>query len=302
MEYELYKSEQIELTVNKNETTTWEALLKPDFGIVTISDMPSGVKVQIDGKGAGGEIKLNPGTHHVQFNGGGVYADVDTIITITANQTVKLNTVMIKLVGSIKVMPVPMDAEIAINGKSHGTGAQVIDSLPIGVYTIACKRSGFADSTQSVEVKAGETQTVMFTLTENGKSSGSQQKGDTLKTISADTKPIIAPDTAIAKESIHVVTKPTPRKKYQLVRRIVFGSLAVIALGGGLYFNNEVQKGYDEQVQIQREYDAATSGFGNYTDRYDQARSKTVDNGKIRNGLYGLAGVLSVGFIVSIPF
>ena len=79
-------------------------------------------------------------------------------------------------------------------------------------------------------------------------------------------------------------------KRRRWVRRIVFGSIAAGALGGGLYMNMRTAEAADS-YQASRSSKTAGKNWDNYT-------SYTIK----RNLLYGVAGVFAAGLGISIPF
>jgi len=87
--------------------------------------------------------------------------------------------------------------------------------------------------------------------------------------------------------------KRTRSKKIQWIRRITFGSLAVISGGAGIYYQNKTKNTLNEYNNLgaktsQEKFDITWNLYEKYSHR--------------RNLCYMLSGLCAVGFAVSIPF
>jgi formylglycine-generating enzyme required for sulfatase activity len=168
MEYQNYKSADTILKVIMGRNTKWEATLDPDFGIVNLPEMPDSTIMLVDGIEHGkGDIKLNPGIHHVHIDGKGLYENRDSTFTVTLGQTLQLSITMKKLTGSIKVLPLPVDAEVYINDKSYGRGPVTINDLPTGTYTVTGMKTGYQTTNVKTVLRKNTTETVRLNLQQN---------------------------------------------------------------------------------------------------------------------------------------
>jgi TolB-like protein len=95
-----------------------------------------------------------------------------------------------------------------------------------------------------------------------------------------------------------------PNRRGRIVRRIVFGSLAAVALGAGLWANGEVSSLMSENADIKAAYDAAPNNANylqyraDYQANWDEAHNWSI----VRDVLYGASGLCGVGLVISIPF
>ncbi len=154
------------------------------------------------------------------------------------------------------------------------------------------------------------------------------EKGEILYTSSTDfegsAKDLVSEATAQAAKSLAVaggiikrdettpliVENPTKKPKKrgtQLIRRITFGALALGAAGGGYYFNTLADDKISEQEEIQAQYDQLgyrenQNEYRTLQTQHKEASDEASDAIGTRNILYGLAGVATVGFVISIPF
>jgi eukaryotic-like serine/threonine-protein kinase len=69
-----------------------------------------------------------------------------------------------RVVGTIKVMTEPTDAEIVVQGKPAHTGSPWVSELEPGVYQIQVRREGYKARLTNIELSANETQTLIVPL------------------------------------------------------------------------------------------------------------------------------------------
>ena len=150
---------------------------QPQFGSLQIRGAAAGTEVVVDQKGAGtvgpdGTFSLgniHPGDHTIElrreqylpkrlqrtFNAGQavVLADADAVLT-AANGTIRLNRN-------------PASATVAYRRGDETDSHEVRENqieLPAGSYSFSAKAPGFAESTTRVQLAAGETRDLDFTL------------------------------------------------------------------------------------------------------------------------------------------
>jgi hypothetical protein len=161
----LYKKFTGQVTIALNHAQKMEYALEPDFGTLLLPQRQTQTPWIIDNKQVSdANVKLSQGKHHVTWNGGDAYSSLDTLITIKLNETFSLSWSTSRLTGSIKVMPMPMDAEVFVNGKSYGLGARVISGLPTGHYSVAAKKTGYKLTEEDAVVSRDNTVTVTMSL------------------------------------------------------------------------------------------------------------------------------------------
>jgi hypothetical protein len=161
----LYKSQSKQVTVSMNNKEVVNISLEPDFGTLSLIQPPAKIPYSVDEKAvSSSDVKLNPGKHRVTWNGGEEYSSIDTVITITVGAVTTFVSTPVRLTGGLKIMPLPMDAEVFVNGESKGVGAKNVSGLPTGTYTISGKKDGYQLTKVEVKVKNNETETVSLKL------------------------------------------------------------------------------------------------------------------------------------------
>jgi TolB-like protein len=95
-----------------------------------------------------------------------------------------------------------------------------------------------------------------------------------------------------------------PSKRRQVLRRVIFGTVAAACLGGGLWMNSLAQTKTDDLAAIEKQLQADYTPANR--DRLAPVYQQTWDDGHtltvIRNLLYGGSGAFAAAFVVSIPF
>ncbi|MBD3239038.1 MAG: hypothetical protein GF331_00525 [Chitinivibrionales bacterium] len=94
------------------------------------------------------------------------------------------------------------------------------------------------------------------------------------------------------------------RKRRQVVRRIVFGTLSAACVGGAIWADAVVAGKMADNESIRAAYDAepTNQNYDEYSDDYQENWDDAQTSATIRNVLYGAAGAFAVGFAISIPF
>ena len=165
LSFDLYKpqSRQVMVTIGKNDLVN--IALEPNFGTLQLPKPPIETLFTVDGiTVSASSIRLNPGKHQVAWNGGDLYSSVDTIVTIRLNATTELTRSPSRLTGSLKILPIPLDAEVFVNDKNYGVGPKTIADIPTGSYTVSGKKTGSQTTRANATVTNGATETVRLSL------------------------------------------------------------------------------------------------------------------------------------------
>jgi hypothetical protein len=223
----------------------------------------------------------------------------------------------------------PPGAALSINGQPSGTTPYRNDTLTPGSYKLRLEMAGYDPIEGSGTLNAGESRLIEKKLANlngslavttlpsgaalflneqpSGKTPYRSEKVApgpyTLRLEMAGYESLSENITVIRDSAVSRQYSLTHTKKYgRMVRRIIFGSLALTAGGIGLYFNSQVSAAAEEQKKIQADYRAAGTGFDLYEQDYKDAKDKAKSSTRTRNIFYGIAGAFGLGFVISIPF
>ena len=166
--------------VENGKTSTVNAVLipvhpQPSTGSVSISSIPAGADIYIDGRYMAYTPAtipgLEPGTHTIRLQKAG-YDEFLTTVRIVAGQTIPLSVPMASLpptVGSIEVTSVPTGATIYLDGTYMGQTQPNdyfdITSLVQGTHTITLRLADYQDYTHTVFVTGGKIVTLTAMMT-----------------------------------------------------------------------------------------------------------------------------------------
>jgi hypothetical protein len=164
--------------------------LTPTQGFVTVSSVPDGAQVLINGKDTGkvtpADFTLEPATQNIVVRKGG-YLDAEAAITLTAGQTTSFapnlkpagRTDNIKAVGGlskvfgggvaqgmgqIEIKTQPKGAQITINGKPFAKTTPVVIQVEAGNYEIGLQKDGYNSVVKSMTVNSQDKLKIDATL------------------------------------------------------------------------------------------------------------------------------------------
>jgi serine/threonine-protein kinase len=152
-------------------------------GRIVVRSVPSGALVTIDGRRAGetpltrGDLPL--GSHSVQVARRG-YVPETRKVTLTSREPAQTVSVSLKAgaaqsaaatapaagatTGSIYADTKPRAARVVIDGRPYGTTPVLVPQLSPGTHTVRLEMDGYAPSSTSVTVRAGEQSRVSVSL------------------------------------------------------------------------------------------------------------------------------------------
>ncbi len=180
-----------------------------------------------------------------------------------------------QLKAQVKIVTVPENADIIINGSPVGVTPYTSAFLPAGSYKIEITKESYNNITEEILLKIGMSLERSYTLQHS----------------------------KIYKDSLFNIDRKVKKKK-QWTRRIVFGVVALAAGGAGYYFNGKAEEANDNRTIAKAAYNNApsTSDFTTLKKDITSAEDDFDSNALYRNLSYGLAGVSSFGLAISIPF
>lgn len=153
------------ITVKDGETTTLDAILKPNFAELTVvSSAEASIVINNVQKGVGSwNGRLSAGVYSVEVSlQAHKPARQDIELKIGEQRTINLQPTPIY--GSLDVMTSPSGASITINGKDYGTTPATINKLLIGDYTVNLSKAGYASINRSVTINEQTSSLINETL------------------------------------------------------------------------------------------------------------------------------------------
>ncbi|NQE53646.1 hypothetical protein C5S29_08635, partial [ANME-1 cluster archaeon GoMg3.2] len=162
-----------EVQVTGGSTTDVHATLSQATGSISVTSMPSGASISLDGVHISGITpytipNVEPGDHTLKLTLGG-YQDWKETVSVTAGKTAKVSATLTPISGSATITSTPSGAAIYVKsylGDSYiGKTPHTDTAVPPGDYTIKLTLAGYLDCTKEVQVKGGETAYVHATLT-----------------------------------------------------------------------------------------------------------------------------------------
>ncbi len=157
IQHPFYGTRDTTVTLQKGAKLTPQIALKPRFGTINLPKVPINIPWRVDGEQvASGALRFNPGNHRISWSGGGIFEPVDTLIKVTLGDTTAIHDPFIYMTGSLKIMPIPMQCEVYLDGKRVGDGFCRIDSLRPKKYTVTLKKEGWKSFQKSVTIKANK--------------------------------------------------------------------------------------------------------------------------------------------------
>jgi formylglycine-generating enzyme required for sulfatase activity len=137
--------------------------LKPNFGIVTMSSVPAGAQIEIDGQNAGvtpARVAMDSGIRRVQLTAPGLRPWTSSIV-ITAGKPEAIGPVTLGLADAhVTVRSVPSGAQVTTGGSFRGITPVSIDLAPGVTHTVTVARAGYAPWTRDVFAEPDKSSTL----------------------------------------------------------------------------------------------------------------------------------------------
>ncbi len=137
------------------------------YGSITITSIPSGAAVSLDGSQRGTTPAIFhdivPGSHEVTLSQKG-YDDWTQAVSVGSGQTAAINANLVftkepaSLTGLLAVTTDPPGAEVYIDGVFKGVSPITIPGLSDGEHTIVLTMQDYANTTSNLTITAGQTQ------------------------------------------------------------------------------------------------------------------------------------------------
>lgn len=137
--------------------------LKPNFGVVTVSSVPAGAAIEVDGQPAGvtpAKVDMDSGIRRVQLTAPGLRPWTSSIV-ITAGQPANIGPVTLGLADAhVTVRSVPSGAQVTTGGSFRGITPVTIDLAPGVSHTVTVARAGYAPWTRDVFAEPDKASTL----------------------------------------------------------------------------------------------------------------------------------------------
>jgi formylglycine-generating enzyme required for sulfatase activity len=140
-------------------------LVKAD-GLIDVRSSPSGAAVTVDGRFRGEtplELELAPGrSYRVSLSKAG-YAPVTRTVDAVSGQDTSLSVSLEGMLGTVRVVAEPADAEIFVDGASMGVSPRSVELTAVP-HRLEVRKAGYATQTSTITPRPGFEQQVLVAL------------------------------------------------------------------------------------------------------------------------------------------
>jgi formylglycine-generating enzyme required for sulfatase activity len=137
--------------------------LKPSFGVVSISSVPAGAQIEVDGKPAGvtpAKVEMDAGIRRVQVSAPGLRLWTSSVV-VTAGTPQTIGPIELGAADArITVRSVPSGAQVTTGGSFRGITPVTIDLSPGVSHAVTVTRAGYAPWTREVFAEAAKESTL----------------------------------------------------------------------------------------------------------------------------------------------
>lgn len=162
-----YKPAERGLTVIAGEPVELPPIeLSEADGIMTLSTTPAGANVTVDGQFRGRtplEIEITPGVSHEISLAKPGYSAATKRVRLGPGDRDRLAVTLAPILGSVRVVASPGDAELLVDGQPAGEANQVL-SLTAAPHTIEVRKRGYASHVETVTPRRGLEQRLSVVL------------------------------------------------------------------------------------------------------------------------------------------
>ncbi|MBN1758193.1 MAG: PEGA domain-containing protein [Chitinispirillaceae bacterium] len=176
----------------------------------------------------------------------------------------KVTAELVSVFGSLALTTEPGGARVFLNGNPAGKTPFINKRLKPGRYDVRLELDSYAPARAALDIENNKHHQREFTLERS----------------------------QAWKDSVGLFQKQRFYRKWRWVRRVAFGTGAVLAGGLGMYYDAQTSDAYDKYMET-TEYDRAV---------HNANWNATEEKARARNFWYGMAGVLGAGCLISIPF
>ncbi|HKW83013.1 MAG TPA: PEGA domain-containing protein, partial [Burkholderiaceae bacterium] len=149
--------------VGMGEKQDLKVALKPNFGVVTVSSVPAGAAIEVDGQKVGvtpGKVEMDSGIRRVVLTAPGLRPWTSSIV-ITAGKPETIGPVTLGAADAhVTVRSVPSGAQVTTGGSFRGITPVTVDLAPGVSHTITVARAGYAPWTRELFAEPDKTSTL----------------------------------------------------------------------------------------------------------------------------------------------
>jgi len=133
--------------------------LKPSFGVVSISSVPAGAQIEVDGKPAGvtpAKVEMDAGIRRVQVSSPGLRLWTSSVV-VNAGTPQTIGPIELGAADArVTVRSVPSGAQVTTGGSFRGITPVTIDLSPGVSHAISVTRAGYAPWTREIFAEAAK--------------------------------------------------------------------------------------------------------------------------------------------------
>jgi formylglycine-generating enzyme required for sulfatase activity len=145
--------------VGGGEKQDLKVALKPSFGVVTITSVPAGAQIEVDGKPAGvtpAKVEIDSGMRRVQLSAPGLRHWTSSVV-VNAGAASAIGPVTLGAADArITVRSTPAGAQVTTGGTFRGLTPVTIDLSPGASHEVTVTRAGYAPWSRAVFAEAGK--------------------------------------------------------------------------------------------------------------------------------------------------
>jgi formylglycine-generating enzyme required for sulfatase activity len=137
--------------------------LKPSFGVVSISSVPAGAQIEVDGKAAGvtpAKVEMDAGIRRVQVSSPGLRLWTSSVV-VNAGTPQTIGPIQLGAADArVTVRSVPSGAQVTTGGSFRGLTPVTIDLSPGVSHAVTVTRAGYAPWTREIFAEAAKESAV----------------------------------------------------------------------------------------------------------------------------------------------
>ena len=155
------------LNIQPDMISEIEAILKPNFGKLSINSLPTDAVVMINGQIKGKTPysidKIESGSYNIQISKD-LYHKHEENFIITDGSINQREILLTPAFGKLIVKTRPTSAEVRLDGQGRGFTPFELDELPSGNYHLTLLKDLFQTIEQDIVIEDGQTHTLFFKL------------------------------------------------------------------------------------------------------------------------------------------
>jgi hypothetical protein len=162
-----YNDYSTTVTVSSGNTTRVSANLSASTGSISVSSIPPGATIILDGTTRGitpaNLTGVSTGIHSLVLKKSG-YDDYSANVTVNSGKTTIISATLAVSNGLVSINSTPSGATIILDGTTRGITPASFSDVSVGKHTLVLKKSGYDDYTTTVTVSSGKSTRVSATL------------------------------------------------------------------------------------------------------------------------------------------